>query len=192
MQLDRLESRLTHSNITAVFRYHIRFPHFGHECISRVARVCKVYVKFLKSETIRVQKSLAMCFRLQILILALTIIQRDASAYNINSYDAKVFSVPASRDRRSYFGFSVALYANANESSLLVGAPRANSSELPSVGEPGTVYKCAMSGACRAWTVDDVGNGRHPQLKFDQIKNNSWIGATIAVENKTEARVVVR
>lgn len=136
-------------------------------------------------------ESLAMCSHLRILIFALTVVQHDTSAYNINSFDAKVFSVQVPHDRRSYFGFSVALYANANESLLLVGAPRANSSELPFVREPGTVFKCTMNGMCKIWTIDDVGNGRHPQLKFDQIKNDSWIGATIAIENKTEARIVV-
>ncbi|XP_067204959.1 integrin alpha-9-like [Linepithema humile] len=153
----------------------------------------KVRVKSLKApcRMIRAHESLAMCFHLRILILALTIMRHDASAYNINSFNAKVFGVQASHGRRSYFGFSVALYANANESLLLVGAPRANSSELPSVREPGTVFKCTMNDTCEMWTVDDVGNGRHPQLKFDQIKNDSWIGATIAVENKTEARIVV-
>jgi len=97
-----------------------------------------------------------------------------------------------SSERGSYFGFSVALYVGVNESLLLVGAPRANSSELPYVMEPGTVFKCAMNGVCKEWVMDTTGNGPHPRERFiNQIKDNAWIGATIAVQNKTEARVMV-
>ncbi|XP_024893200.1 integrin alpha-9-like [Temnothorax curvispinosus] len=136
-------------------------------------------------------------FRVQILIFVLAILQHNPLAYNINSLDAEIFRDPMheSGARESYFGFSVALYVGANETLLLVGAPRANSSALPNVMEPGTVFKCAMNGVCKEWVVDKTGNGRvssHPPEKFvNQIKDNAWIGATIAVQNKTEARVVV-
>lgn len=130
--------------------------------------------------------------RVQILIFILAILQHNPSAYNINLLDAKVFRDPvhASNGRGSYFGFSVALYASANESLLLVGAPRANSSELPFVTEPGTVFKCTMNGACKEWVMDKTGNGPRENL-INQIKDNAWIGATIAIDNRTEARVMV-
>lgn len=129
----------------------------------------------------------------RVFVLVLIILQYSTLAYNINSRDVKIFSNPTSGGRGSYFGFSVALYAGVNTSLLLVGAPRANSSELLSVEEPGAVFKCTLSGVCEEWVMDKSENGPHPGNELiNQIRNNSWIGATIAVENKTEARVVVR
>ncbi|KAM0729346.1 Integrin alpha-PS4 [Formica fusca] len=128
------------------------------------------------------------------LIFILTIAQLNPLAYNIDTLNAKVYDDPTrvSGERHSYFGFSVALYTSAEGPLLLVGAPRANSSELPFVTEPGTVFKCAMNGVCGEWVIDKTGNGPHPrETLINQIKDNAWIGATIAVENKTEPRVVV-
>ncbi|KAL6264540.1 hypothetical protein P5V15_004645 [Pogonomyrmex californicus] len=133
-------------------------------------------------------------FCIRTLISFLVIVTHNSLAYNINLLNAKIFKDPVHRSngRGSYFGFSVALYAGAKESLLLVGAPRANSSELPFVTEPGTVFKCTMNGMCREWVIDRTGNGPHPREKLiNQIKNNAWIGATIAVQNETEARVMV-
>lgn len=127
----------------------------------------------------------------RLILIVLAAVRHSPSAYNINSRDAKVFRDPAFAGRKSYFGYSVALYAGADESLLLVGAPRANSSEIPAVMEPGIVFKCEMkSDTCREWSIDKSGNGRY-NAEINEIKNNSWIGATIAVENKTEAMVVV-
>ncbi|XP_012523377.1 integrin alpha-PS4 [Monomorium pharaonis] len=133
-------------------------------------------------------------FCVQILILALIIMQHNPSAYNINTFSAKIFRNPmhVSTGRRNYFGFSVALYVGTSESLLLVGAPRANSSGLPFVTEPGTVFKCSMNGVCKEWVIDRTGNGPHPRERLiNQIKDNAWIGATIAVQNNTKARVMV-
>ncbi|KMQ91516.1 integrin alpha-ps4 [Lasius niger] len=137
---------------------------------------------------------LAVYFHARSLILVLMIAQQNPFAYNIDALNAKVYDDPTrvSGERSSYFGFSVALYTSAEESLLLVGAPRANSSELPFVIEPGTVFKCPMNGVCREWMIDKTGNGLHPRERLiNQIKDNAWIGATIAVENKTEPRVVI-
>lgn len=131
----------------------------------------------------------------QILTFVLAVLQHNPVAYNINPLDVKVFKDPVhvSGERGSYFGFSVALYVGTSESLLLVGAPRANSSGLPRVTEPGTVFKCAMNGVCEEWVMDKTENGPHPRERLvNQIKDNAWIGATIAVQNKTEARIMVR
>ncbi|XP_025265268.1 integrin alpha-4-like isoform X2 [Camponotus floridanus] len=127
-------------------------------------------------------------------ILVLTIVQRRPMAYNIDVLNAKVYDDPArvSGGRRSYFGFSVALYTSPRESLLLVGAPRANSSGLPLVTEPGIVFKCSMNGVCEEWAIDKTGNGPRPRERLvHQLKDNAWIGATVVVENRTEPRVVV-
>lgn len=130
------------------------------------------------------------------LIFVLTIVRYSPSAYNIDLNSAEVFRNPVSLlsyKRDSYFGFSVALYVGANESVLLVGAPRANSSELQFVTEPGTVFQCKINdvqNGCKEWPIDKTENGPRKEV-MSQIKDNAWIGATIAVQNKTEARVVV-
>jgi len=128
-----------------------------------------------------------------LILIILTVIRYNPSAYNINTHEAEVFHDPAraSGGRGNYFGFSVALYVGANESLLLVGAPRANSSKLPSVTEPGTIFKC-WNGVCGEWPIDQT-NGSYTfnKLNLIQIKDYAWIGATIAVENKTRAKVVV-
>lgn len=133
-----------------------------------------------------------------LILIVMMIARHNLSAYNINTHDAKVYDDPARVSsgefftRRSYFGFSVALYTSAKEALLLVGAPQANSSELPFVTEPGAVFRCAMNGVCGEWVIDRTGNGPRPRERLiNQIKNNAWIGATIVVENKTEPRVVV-
>lgn len=128
------------------------------------------------------------------LVLILTIVQRNPAAYNIDVLNAKVYDDPTrvSAGRRSYFGFSVALYTSPKESLLLVGAPRANSSELPLVTEPGMVFKCSMNGICEEWVIDKTGNGPRPRERLiHQLKDNAWIGATVVVENRTEPKVVV-
>lgn len=136
--------------------------------------------------------------RSSIFIVMMIARHNPMSAYNINTHDAKVYDDPARVSsnelftRRSYFGFSVALYTSAEEALLLVGAPRANSSELPFVTEPGAVFRCAMNSVCEEWAIDRTGNGPRPHERLvNQIKNNAWIGATVAIENKTEPRVVV-
>lgn len=123
-----------------------------------------------------------------VVVLILTILRHDPSAFNIDWRGARVFDDPmrVPGARGSYFGYSVALYADANSSLLLVGAPRANSSELPHVREPGVVYACRMNGMCKEWTIDRSRND-----PYKEIKNDAWIGATIAVQNETQARVVV-
>ncbi|XP_014480126.1 PREDICTED: integrin alpha-9-like [Dinoponera quadriceps] len=130
------------------------------------------------------------------LVFALLIPRHDPSAYNIDPRNVRVFGdpVPASPQRRgSYFGFSVALYAGAGDPLLLVGAPRANSTALRGVNEPGTVFKCTMNGECKEWLVDRSVNGLRPaDTRIRQVKDNAWIGANIAVESKTTTpRVVV-
>ncbi|KAL6264541.1 hypothetical protein P5V15_004646 [Pogonomyrmex californicus] len=132
-------------------------------------------------------------FHMQTLIFILTIIRYNPLAYNIDSDSAIIFRDPVFiSGRESYFGFSVALYAGVNESLLLVGAPRANSSAEPDIIEPGVVFKCQMNGICQEWMLDVVHNA---PLRFENLinqkKDNSWFGATIAVQDKAEPRVVV-
>lgn len=65
---------------------------------------------------------------------------------------------------------------------LLVGAPRANSSIIKNVIEPGTVYQCSINNSCKEWIIDKNGNGEYSE--WNQIKDNAWIGAIIAEKIK--------
>ncbi|XP_017761213.1 PREDICTED: integrin alpha-5-like [Eufriesea mexicana] len=129
------------------------------------------------------------------LCFVLIILKYDVLAYNLDVDNAKVFNVPKvlNSQRGSYFGFSVALYTDEVDSILLVGAPRANTSLIQNVIEPGTVYQCRINKRCKEWIIDKSGNGnKHEQCStINQIKDNAWIGATIAIENKTNPRIVV-
>lgn len=139
--------------------------------------------------------NLSMYSHIWTFVLVLTILQCNPSAYNINPRNLQIFSDPMATSpsrRGSYFGFSVALYAGAGGPLVLVGAPRANSTALQDVKEPGTVFKCLINGVCEEWLIDKSVNGLFPRDKrINQVKDNAWIGANIAVENKTAARVVV-
>lgn len=125
----------------------------------------------------------------------LIILKYNIVAYNFDVDNAKVFNVPkiSNSQRGSYFGFSVALYTDEVDSVLLVGAPRANTSTIQNVIEPGTVYQCPINQTCKEWIIDKNGNSnKHEQCStINQIKDNAWIGATIAIENKTNPRIVV-
>lgn len=122
-----------------------------------------------------------------------------ATGYNFDAKNVKIFGDPMNyrSSRESYFGFSTALYKSFSDdfsgASILVGAPRANVSYIPSVLEPGTVYKCQISGNCSEWNLDPTANGHISRnVNINQIKDNAWIGATIGVENKDKPKVMVR
>jgi len=116
-----------------------------------------------------------------IIMFILIIVRYNPSAYNIDSRNARIFRDPMPSKRGSYFGFSVVLYiGGADKSLLLVGAPRANSSQLPFVTEPGTVFQCELDESrCTEWPIHKTGNSSHPHERFNQIKDNAWIGITM-------------
>lgn len=124
---------------------------------------------------------------------ALIILQYNVLAYNLNTDNAKVFNIPQvfNHQRGSYFGFSVALYTDGQNSVLLVSAPRANTSIIKNVIEPGTVFQCPINETCKEWIIDRRNDNYKQYSTINQIKNNAWIGATIAVENKTNPKIVV-
>ncbi|XP_028982312.1 integrin alpha-9-like [Diachasma alloeum] len=118
----------------------------------------------------------------------------DIGAYNLDTKSAVVFSDPNAGFYRkgSYFGYAVALYASTSDPLVIVGAPRANVSRLLGIREPGAVYYCRLSGHCKEWPLDNSRNGGlHGIEGIDQMIDESWIGATISVENKPQPRVVV-
>ncbi|XP_076235049.1 integrin alpha-5 [Calliopsis andreniformis] len=134
-------------------------------------------------------KKFNVCF----LNFVLLILRHDVLTYNLDVDNVKVFSIPkTSNYKGNYFGFSVALYTNGEDSILLVGAPRANSSATEHIIEPGTVYQCPINGTCKEWIIDDIESTRNTQKpSINEVRDHAWIGATIAIENKTDAKVVI-
>uniref|UniRef100_A0A8C7XLN5 Integrin, alpha 8 n=1 Tax=Oryzias sinensis TaxID=183150 RepID=A0A8C7XLN5_9TELE len=87
----------------------------------------------------------------------------------------------------SYFGYSVDFYqatSDSNTISVLVGAPKANTSQ-PGIVEAGSVYYCpwpGVSGTCRQIPFDNSNNrmikvnGTREPLEF---KSHQWFGASV-------------
>ena len=126
-----------------------------------------------------------------------------SSAYNLDANGAKLYEDPSAGvdGSQSYFGYSVAMYASGKESLLLVGAPRANSSRLAGAAgivEPGVVYKCpigesAVADRCDEWLLDPTVDGRIFDTRWDirQLRDHSWLGATVAVADSNVPKVAV-
>ncbi|XP_031833769.2 integrin alpha-8 isoform X1 [Nomia melanderi] len=127
---------------------------------------------------------------LNISFFILVMLKYTVLTYNLDVNNVKIFNIPKSSNhkRGSYFGFSTAFYTQGKDSVLLVGAPRANVSAMQNVYEPGTVYHCPINGVCTEWNIDipETFDGN-----IKQIKNSMWNGATIAVENKIDPKIVV-
>ncbi|XP_057337541.1 integrin alpha-4-like isoform X2 [Microplitis mediator] len=138
-----------------------------------------------KNQLVRVSK-------LSIIIFINLLLTSDG--YNLNTDEAVVFKDPFKRPREhgSYFGYSVALFSDGyiENSAVIVGAPRANVSSMHEK-EPGSVFKCTLDGRCREWMLENSRNGGVPGIYGHQIRDYSWLGASISVENSTRPRVVV-
>ncbi|XP_068013072.1 integrin alpha-8 [Melanerpes formicivorus] len=100
-------------------------------------------------------------------------------AFNLDEEKLTVYSGPPG----SYFGYSVDFYIpDASTVSVLVGAPKANTTQ-PDIVEGGAVYYCGWPGAqCRQIPFDGTNNrkvkvnGTREPIEF---KTNQWFGATV-------------
>ncbi|XP_051272173.1 integrin alpha-5 [Dicentrarchus labrax] len=100
------------------------------------------------------------------------------AAFNLDTEKRVVFSGP----RGSYFGYSVEFFSNSSSISILIGAPKANTSQ-PDITEGGAVYLCPWSQAnCSIVNFDKQGdryfyiNDVNTQVEF---KSHQWFGATV-------------
>ncbi|KAM9859985.1 integrin alpha-5-like [Aulostomus maculatus] len=100
------------------------------------------------------------------------------AAFNLDAEQRAEFSGP----RGSYFGYSVEFYGNSSSVSILIGAPRANTSQ-PDVTEGGAVFLCPWSQTnCTVINFDKRGdrhfyiNNVNTQVEF---KSHQWFGATV-------------
>ncbi|XP_054640000.1 integrin alpha-5-like isoform X2 [Dunckerocampus dactyliophorus] len=110
-----------------------------------------------------------------VLLLVLT---RLCAAFNLDTDKSLVFTGP----RGSYFGYSVEFFTNSSSVSILIGAPKANTSQ-PGITEGGAVFLCPWNQTnCSMINFDKQGdqyfdiNDVNTQVEF---KSHQWFGATV-------------
>uniref|UniRef100_A0A8C2I8H5 Integrin, alpha 8 n=1 Tax=Cyprinus carpio TaxID=7962 RepID=A0A8C2I8H5_CYPCA len=115
------------------------------------------------------------CYRGFLLIFSILC---EAAAFNLDLEKPTVYNGP----EESYFGYSLDFYhptQDRNTMSLLVGAPKANTSQ-PGIVEGGAVYYCPWPApdpdSCRQIPFDKAMNGTREPLEF---KSHQWFGATV-------------
>uniref|UniRef100_H2RJQ9 Integrin subunit alpha 5 n=1 Tax=Takifugu rubripes TaxID=31033 RepID=H2RJQ9_TAKRU len=110
--------------------------------------------------------------------LRVALLLRLCAAFNLDEQQRVVFS----GQRGSYFGYSVEFFNNSSSFSILIGAPKANTSQ-PDIVEGGAVYLCPWSQTnCSIVNFDTEGdryfyiNDVNTQVEF---KSRQWFGATV-------------
>ncbi|KAM6042838.1 LOW QUALITY PROTEIN: integrin alpha-IIb [Theristicus caerulescens] len=90
----------------------------------------------------------------------------------------------------SYFGFALDFHMTEGRPSVVVGAPRANTSQ-PGVAQPGAVFLCPWPAnkttACRPLPIDAAGDETETQstLELHTYKSHQWLGASVTSWNGT-------
>ncbi|XP_063777535.1 integrin alpha-8 isoform X2 [Pseudophryne corroboree] len=116
------------------------------------------------------------------LIMLLLTLRPATRAFNLDVDRVTVYSGPP----HSYFGYSVDFYLpDSKTTSILIGAPKANTSQ-PEIVEGGIVYNCPFPSAgtrgCRRIPFDTTSN-RQARLngtkQILEFKSNQWFGATV-------------
>ncbi|KAL3831471.1 hypothetical protein ACJMK2_023216 [Sinanodonta woodiana] len=127
------------------------------------------------SRVLRVDYKRKFCF---LVICVLVYLEDYACGYNLDLESATI----RSGDTGSMFGFDVALHQDQDAKWLLVGAPRAQTSQ-PGITRGGAVYRCPVeNNLCQPIPFDTSGNdimynGTHYRDVED--KSNQWFGATV-------------
>uniref|UniRef100_A0A7N6AZR4 Integrin alpha-2 domain-containing protein n=1 Tax=Anabas testudineus TaxID=64144 RepID=A0A7N6AZR4_ANATE len=119
--------------------------------------------------------------------LLFTLSQPVCEAFNLDVDNPSVYSGP----NGSYFGYAVDFYlADSSSASVLIGAPKANTSQTD-VTEGGSVFYCPWSlgqSECHATKFDNEGN-RAIQLNDTEyqadFKSRQWFGATVRSHGDT-------
>uniref|UniRef100_A0A674MIR2 Integrin, alpha V n=1 Tax=Takifugu rubripes TaxID=31033 RepID=A0A674MIR2_TAKRU len=109
-----------------------------------------------------------------LLVLVLVLAQRSGS-FNLDVEQPSVFSGP----ERSYFGFSVDFFHPADNSDVLIGAPRANTSS-DGIVERGAVFSCPWRGStCQKIEFDSSGDRTNKEGAKMEFKSRQWFGASV-------------
>ncbi|XP_019941833.2 integrin alpha-5-like isoform X2 [Paralichthys olivaceus] len=118
------------------------------------------------------------CAALLVAAAAAALLAQLCAAFNLDTDTRVVFTGPP----RSYFGYSVEFFGDSSSTSILIGAPKANTSQ-PNVTEGGAVYSCPWSQTnCSIINFDKQGdryfyvNDVNTQVEF---KSHQWFGATV-------------
>ncbi|XP_062862320.1 integrin alpha-V [Trichomycterus rosablanca] len=98
------------------------------------------------------------------------------TSFNLDMDKPAVFSGPSG----SYFGFSVDFFSPDKQLNILVGAPKANTTDSTSVTERGAVYSCPWQsdGKCTQILFDNTDN-RVENGEQMEFKSSQWFGATV-------------
>uniref|UniRef100_A0A669E7U3 Integrin subunit alpha 5 n=1 Tax=Oreochromis niloticus TaxID=8128 RepID=A0A669E7U3_ORENI len=97
------------------------------------------------------------------------------AAFNLDTENRVVFTGPPG----SYFGYSVEFFKNSSSINILIGAPKANTSQ-PNVTEGGAVYMCPWSqNNCTIISFDKQGRCCECSLISVEFKSHQWFGATV-------------
>ncbi|XP_069571103.1 integrin alpha-5-like [Brachyistius frenatus] len=119
------------------------------------------------------------CCQCTVLVVRVVVVLIQlCAAFNLDTEKRVVFTGP----RGSYFGYSVEFFSNASSISILIGAPKANTSQ-PDITEGGAVYLCPWSQTnCSIINFDKQGdryfyiNEVNTQVEF---KSHQWFGAIV-------------
>ncbi|CAL8335859.1 unnamed protein product [Merluccius merluccius] len=116
------------------------------------------------------------------LVFSGVILAQLCAAFNLDAETRVIFTGP----KNSYFGYSVEFFSNPP--SVLIGAPKANTSQ-PNVTEGGGVYLCPWSQEnCTVVHFDEQGdryfeiNDVDTQVEF---KSHQWFGAIVRSHHNT-------
>uniref|UniRef100_A0A8C7J5U6 Integrin subunit alpha 5 n=1 Tax=Oncorhynchus kisutch TaxID=8019 RepID=A0A8C7J5U6_ONCKI len=117
-------------------------------------------------------------------VIAVVFIQLCAT-FNLETENRIVYSGP----KGSFFGYSVDFFYN-NASSILIGAPKANTSQT-NIIEGGSVYLCPWSqdqSDCSVVNFDNEGDRSFHVNHVDvqvEFKSHQWFGATVRSHGNT-------
>ncbi|XP_071965913.1 integrin alpha-8-like isoform X2 [Antedon mediterranea] len=129
-----------------------------------------------------------LAFNLEVIIFILSLCLELFFCFNLDTATPVIHSGP----NNSHFGFSLSGYRGLNTNWLIIGAPKAETSQ-PEITEGGYVYKCSpsQSNNCTKLIFDKDNNGneqgntyrQHPRSDSDQYqfddKSYQMFGATI-------------
>ncbi|XP_073496143.1 integrin alpha-V [Phyllobates terribilis] len=115
-------------------------------------------------------------------IFLLLLLLPVSSGFNLDSENPQVHSGPEG----SYFGFAVDFFLpNPSSSFLLIGAPKANTSQ-PGITQGGDVQKCDWRNAkCQSIVFDSTGNRYYDINDPIEFKSNQWFGASLRAKDDT-------
>ncbi|XP_026161675.1 integrin alpha-5-like [Mastacembelus armatus] len=113
-----------------------------------------------------------------LIVPVVVVLVQLCAAFNLDTETRVVFTGPPG----SYFGYSLEFFSNSSSISILIGAPKANTSQ-PNIIEGGAVYLCPWSQSnCSIVSFDKQGdryfyiNDVNTQVEF---KSHQWFGATV-------------